>query len=353
MLSLLGWIDGMTAMGAVISGILLGIFFIQEAKKKNAKLLFPFGIVVIFAGLLYLGVFLDFVHVLLTNNNFPNSNGEVALLSYIWFAPMICIAVYMAGELQYPENKWYIVSVFIILGIIFNLLIFINPIGSFSFGSYAPEGEGLIDYNINLFSPAGIFLIIMLIPLLIFLGMGLLVRVIRSSGLIRKRFSVLLCGVFTYGVFGILEGYTLLGYAIVLVRIGYIGSFYLSYLGLKTLGTEKLEENQELDKSVASLIEKLGFDYTKPDDLTEEDVNFYREQTACLVCKNLLVGFTLNYICPDCRALYCVKCARAISTLENLCWSCNKPIDYSKPVKMTVNKEESTIIKETSPRKKP
>ena len=45
-----------------------------------------------------------------------------------------------------------------------------------------------------------------------------------------------------------------------------------------------------------------------------------------------------SYIC-ECGAIYCENCARAVSDLENVCWACETPIDYSKPVKL---KEEHT-----------
>jgi len=34
------------------------------------------------------------------------------------------------------------------------------------------------------------------------------------------------------------------------------------------------------------------------------------------------------------RAIYCENCAQALKDLENICWSCNTPIDSSKPVKL-------------------
>ena len=30
---------------------------------------------------------------------------------------------------------------------------------------------------------------------------------------------------------------------------------------------------------------------------------------------------------------YCGNCARVLTNLENVCWVCDVPIDYSKPVK--------------------
>ena len=52
--------------------------------------------------------------------------------------------------------------------------------------------------------------------------------------------------------------------------------------------------------------------------------------------------------------MYCENCARAITDLENVCWVCNIPIDYLKPIKPY--KEEETVKidkkgKKSSPKK--
>jgi len=110
------------------------------------------------------------------------------------------------------------------------------------------------------------------------------------------------------------------------------------------------EESSEDEDAFSQFFNLLK---SKPKEITEEEVKFYREQTVCLVCKNQLVKYILAYICQNCRALYCVKCARAISKLENACWACNAPIDDSKPVKL-FKKDEKPLDFEGSeePRKK-
>ena len=39
----------------------------------------------------------------------------------------------------------------------------------------------------------------------------------------------------------------------------------------------------------------------------------------------------MSYICPECGAYYCVKCYNALKEAENECWSCNTPLDESRP----------------------
>ncbi len=67
-----------------------------------------------------------------------------------------------------------------------------------------------------------------------------------------------------------------------------------------------------------------------------DEVAIHKEKKICLVCRGEVLRFT--YIC-ECGAIYCDNCARAVTDLENLCWVCDVPIDYSKPVK---TKEEET-----------
>ncbi len=76
-----------------------------------------------------------------------------------------------------------------------------------------------------------------------------------------------------------------------------------------------------------------------------------------MVCKNKISR--LNYICPGCLALYCVKCSEALSNLENSCWVCETPFDETKPVQVIKEvgdeiavAEESIIRKESKSQKK-
>ncbi|MFX0025893.1 MAG: hypothetical protein ACFE8M_05715 [Candidatus Hermodarchaeota archaeon] len=90
--------------------------------------------------------------------------------------------------------------------------------------------------------------------------------------------------------------------------------------------------------------------FSKPQRITEEEVTFFREQRICLVCKNKVSR--INYICPKCSALYCLKCSEELSNLENMCWVCNEPLDESKPTKPfkeELKKEYKKIVPKTNP----
>jgi len=144
-----GWIDGITASGVIIFGIIFGLFFFYVSRKRGAKLLFYLGLANLLAGLMFLGVFLDFLLVVLTENNIDNTNGLVGILSYIWFGPVIIVSMFLGAELLTPKLKWYIVLLFLLLSIVFEIVIFRDPLGSFYFDEPPlppPPPERLIDF---------------------------------------------------------------------------------------------------------------------------------------------------------------------------------------------------------------
>ncbi|MFW9971744.1 MAG: hypothetical protein ACFFDF_16250 [Candidatus Odinarchaeota archaeon] len=230
-----GWIDGITASGVVIFGILFGSFFLYRSKKTNAKLLIYLGLANMLAGLMFLGVFLDFLSVLIVQQNMPN-NGIVAILSYIWFAPVIVTAMVIGAELLTPKRKLYIIILFIAVSIFFEIIVFLYPLQSFNFNPLPPivPTENLIDYNVKLNTLAGYLMGGLLISVIVFLGLGFIYKAFQSSGAIRRNFLYLSAGSLCFCIFGLLEGLTVPGITVIIVRIGYLTSFWLMYLGLKT-----------------------------------------------------------------------------------------------------------------------
>jgi hypothetical protein len=233
MLSLIGWIDGLTASGVVIFGIIFGFFFMYKSKKTDAKILIALGLANLFAGLAFLGVFLDFLTVLISGINIDNTNGLVGILSYIWLAPAIITAIYIGSKLLVPKLKWVIISLFSVLSIFFYIVIFMNPFAAFNFDYPVIPGELLIDYNVIIISIAGILMAIFLLSVIILLGFGFLIKAFQSTGVLKKKFILLSLGAIFFCVFGLLEGLTAPGLMVIFVRIGYLISFWFMYYGLK------------------------------------------------------------------------------------------------------------------------
>ena len=234
MLTVFGLIDGITASGVVVFGFIFGVFFLYKARKSGATILTILGFVNILAGLMYLGVFTDFLVVLATETNLDNTYGLVGILSYIWFAPVMILALYIGAELLIPKKKWYLMVIIIIICIIFDILFFTDPTGTFNFVvDPSSPVKLLIDYNVNMFTPAGIIMAILLLMILIVLGFGFLIKSFQSSGVLRKKFFFLSMGSICFCIFGLLEGLTVPGPMVIFVRIGYLISFWLMYYGLK------------------------------------------------------------------------------------------------------------------------
>ena len=76
--------------------------------------------------------------------------------------------------------------------------------------------------------------------------------------------------------------------------------------------------------------------------VTVEEVAISKEKKICLVCRGEVLRF--SFIC-ECGAIYCGNCAQALTDLENVCWACEVPIDYSKPVKKFKEEERLKVEK--------
>ena len=92
-----------------------------------------------------------------------------------------------------------------------------------------------------------------------------------------------------------------------------------------------LSERMELARLDDHLRGKFRTRMMKMERITEGEVTVYKGSQTCLVCKGRAEGNI--YICPTCNSIYCKGCTQAVIDLENQCWSCNSPIDASKPVK--------------------
>ncbi|MFX0138682.1 MAG: hypothetical protein ACFFDN_33880, partial [Candidatus Hodarchaeota archaeon] len=142
-LSYIGWVDGISAMGIIIFATSFGLFFFYKSRKSKLPLLSYAGLMLIFVGLLWLGPTCDFLSVSLTGKNLDPIL-LYPILSYMWVAPALICATYIFAELIIPKRKKIIITIYIILGIIFELFLFLDTKNSFTFNPYKPN-EDLID----------------------------------------------------------------------------------------------------------------------------------------------------------------------------------------------------------------
>ncbi len=236
-LSSVGWIDGVTGSLVVILGIVFAVFFYFQGIKIKSKMLKELAFVNLFAGLMYMGVLLDFAWLLATGDNFlgisNDTNFWVPVASYIWFPPLLVVAIYLAVSVQYPKYAKWAALAYAIVGGVFLVRMFQDPLLSFNITHY--EVGGLIDYNLQMSSPAGIWMISMFILVIVVFCLGLIYHSSKTTGALKGKFIFLAIGAICYGVSGMLEGFVVLDILIIVVRAVYSVSFLIMYFGLKTI----------------------------------------------------------------------------------------------------------------------
>jgi len=232
MVSTLGYLDGLTATGIILSSVIFGLLSFYHARKLGARLLGVAGVMMIFIGLFWLGPFVDFLLIIFTGKNI-SPIFVYGWLSYVWVAPAIVIAMYLGTELLVPEKKKIIITIYAILGIIFELFIFLDIPGSFTFTLNNP-GQDTIDSSFNRGSPAYFLIIFFLISALIFMGIGFAVKAKQATGEIRKKFTYLSIGFTIFVICGAIDSILPLGVAIGVSRAVMMSFALFMYLGLKT-----------------------------------------------------------------------------------------------------------------------
>lgn len=117
-------------------------------------------------------------------------------------------------------------------------------------------------------------------------------------------------------------------------------SFVFFYIGIKEEDVEPRKVRPKKEVKIEGELFRLS---KKPAVITEEEVIFHKEKKICLVCKKKISR--IMYTCPECDALYCIKCSDALTDMENACWVCETPFDESKPVKITEREEKISVEK--------
>lgn len=232
MVSTLGYLDGLTATGIILSSVIFGILSFYHARKLGARLLGFAGVMMILIGLLWLGPFVDFLMILTTGKNITPIY-VYTWLSYLWVAPAIVIAMYLGSELLAPEKKKAIVIFYAILGVIFELYLFLDWTNVFTWTLNNP-GQDTIDSSFQRTSPAYWIIMFFLISTFIFEGIGFAIKAKQATGEIRKRFRYLSIGFIVFVVCGALDSVIPPGIAIGFSRAVMMTFALWMFLGLKT-----------------------------------------------------------------------------------------------------------------------
>lgn len=229
----IGWLNGLTASGVFLFSLIFGLFAIYKARKTHSNPLLYLGLTYFFAGLIFTGDFLDFITVLITQTNIDNSLSIIGLINWMWFPGVAIFGMYFGAELIVPTKKKMILIIYLILGIIFDVLLFYDPPSALTYTTPDPLGSDLINDSLILESVVSILALIFLISILILDGFGFLRRAIQGTGIIRRKFYYLSLGAFLYIIGGILDGLFDPGIILIFIRSAMILSALLFYLGVK------------------------------------------------------------------------------------------------------------------------
>ena len=240
MVSTVGLIVGLTACGALLTETVIGLLSFYHSKKLQARLLAIAGLTIVFTGLLYLGPLAEFFSVLLYGSNL-NPPTLLTLLSYTFVCPAIILAMYIGAELMMPEKKWYIVGIYTVLGVVFELFLWLDFFGYSLFGTgpifsfdLETPGETLLDASFNRAHPAYLLVVIFLVSVFIFCGIGFLIKAKQATGELRRKFLYLGIGFSLFTICGVFDSLIAPGIWLIPVRVGMIVYAFLVYVGLKT-----------------------------------------------------------------------------------------------------------------------
>lgn len=224
------WLTGLSALFVVIFGIIVGLFAIIKSIKTKQKLLRNFGIMAIFMGLLLLGPATDFLFVLLTGSNIDFF--LYVRLSYMWVVPGIVFMMWIGGELLAPRAKWYIVGGFTVIGLIFMYLLFFDTLNSFK--PYEnPMGEDVIDSSFNTGALPFIIIVVLILSVLLFDGIGSLRKAKQFTGELRKKFIYLTIGFFLFTIAAVMDALLEPGIVLFVARFGFMADNIFLYIGIK------------------------------------------------------------------------------------------------------------------------
>lgn len=232
MVSITGWIDGLTATLIIISSVTFGLISLFKSARLKAKLLAVAGIAMIFVGFLWLGPTIDLFVVLFTGANISPFS-TYSILSYLWVAPGLIIFMYLGGELIFPKGKWILVGIFIVLGAIFEYFLWFQTNESFTW-VLANPGEDLIDASFVRAHPTFLMIAVFLVATLVFLAIGFFIKAKQATGELRKKLFYLGLGFTIFVLSGALDSILTLPLAIGFVRVVMSTFALFMYLGLKT-----------------------------------------------------------------------------------------------------------------------
>lgn len=280
----MGWFHGIYFIVHVIVSIIIGSFFLYKSKELDISLLKYAGLYIIIGSFGTLPIFIEFPFIIITGTNIITEYGWLGVLNFMWFPIAFVLQLNIGTELLIPNKKWYIIITFSILGIIFEIFIIFNIMDCLNF-MYPPN---LGDYFV-LSTVSGVPYIIrrvLLISLLVFNGIGLLIKSFQFKGILKKKFLTM-SFIYTYTPLIFFLPIPL-DIWINLTIISQMFIFYLTYYGLTPQKIKKPKKKKKISEKEVKLVSYLS---GKPD-ITSEKKDFPKDRK-----KDILVF--LSYATKD------------------------------------------------------
>ncbi|MFW9826784.1 MAG: hypothetical protein ACFFEY_04080 [Candidatus Thorarchaeota archaeon] len=279
-------------MGVLIFSIASGAYFYYKSKQYDIRLLSYLAIMIFFIGFMWLGPIVDFATIVFTTVNMDNSYGLYSILSYMWVPIPLVFAILISTQILVPNRKWYIISIYLVLGIIFELFVFFDTKNSFLYDNPEHPGWSLIDARFNITSPA--FVLISIFDFSVLLnGIGFLLKGVQTRGIIRRKNWYLSFGFFIFVFFTMFDLFVAPGFSLYIVRIGINFCFLFFYLGLKE---ESIRPKKLLPKKQAKIEDSLFLFTEKPN---QEIVKKVEEEPMVILIINIGGVLTFSYSFVD------------------------------------------------------
>jgi len=341
MVSFVGWLNGLSLVILLIFEVLFGLYLIISSLKTKAKRLRIIGITLCFVGLAHTECSVSFIYYLITRGNLYEISARFFLFNSIMVCFEVFFATYLGIEINVEGIKKKIFTVlnfilasffifFLILDLENNYTVFIPPIGS--------PTEGSMIWNTKLGTLFSLILVIWIGLIIYLLSYGSFRKGLRSEGVVRKKYFLLSFGVILLCFSQAIAGFSTSFVLLTILRTTTLIASSIMYFSLRE---EPLKKEKNRTKEIQVEGDLFRLYKINRENITEEEIVFHKENKLCLVCKNKVEGFT--YICPECDALYCQKCAQVLANLENTCWACDALIDKSKPKKKFKGEEDIRI----------
>lgn len=310
MLSLVGWINGISVTFKVFFDFIVAIIFFYKYRKENVKILLYFAIAYLCGAIVFFTYFFDFMVILSTGTNTESSIFyNLAIVSYLIVGPFFLMLMFSGIDLLLKERRWYIMPFYLILMSIYEFFfIFINYSTALHLKSPTSTGENLIFIQISINTPQFIIMLIFFISILVFNCFGFLLRSRKSEGIIKKKFQLLSIAFFLFFLAGIFEGLIEPGIYSLFTRIIFESTAFLVYYALMPKKVKKHREKPyKREKELIAFMEGKSIN-----NLSVPNVSSIREKD-----RNNIIIF-ISYATKDTEVFNIQKIAKSLTKYKEI-----------------------------------